>query len=124
MKVLLVEDLDESRSVLRTMIEELGHQVIEAKNGREAVKIAIDHNPDIVFMDLGMPEVDGLQATGALRAIAHFSHFSHLPVVAITAYPESFSKEKAFQAGCDAYLRKPVGLAELAVALNQFLRSA
>jgi len=70
MKVLLVEDVDESRNVLRAMIERLGHRVIEATNGKDAVKTALDSNPDLVLMDLSMPEVDGLQANGC--ASSHF----------------------------------------------------
>jgi len=120
MKVLLVEDLDESRAVLRAMLERLGHDVVEAASGREAVKTAVDQNPDVVLMDLSMPEVDGLQATGALRAIAHFSYFNHLPVIAITAHPETLSKDRAFKAGCDGYLQKPVDLSDLAVTLQRF----
>ena len=113
MKVLLVEDVDESRNVLRAMIERLGHRVIEATNGKDAVKTALDYNPDLVLMDLGMPEVDGLQATAALRAISNFKD-----------YPETLSVDKAFKAGCDAYLRKPVDLADLGAALRRFLRAA
>ena len=71
-------------------------------------------------MDLSMPEVDGLQATGALRAIAHFSYFNHLPVIAITAHPVTLSKDRAFKAGCDGYLQKPVDLSDLAVTLQRF----
>ena len=117
MKVLLVEDVDESRNVLRAMIERLDHRVIEAANGKEVVKTALDSNPEVVMMDLSMPEVDGLQATAALRAIS-------LPVIGITAYPETPSVDKAFRAGCDAYLRKPVDLADLGAALRRFLRTA
>jgi len=124
MKVLLVEDVDESRYVLRAMIERLGHRVIEAANGKEAVKTALDSTPDLVLMDLSMPEVDGLQATAALRAISVFKDMNHLPVIGITAYPETLYVDKAFKAGCDAYLRKPVDLADLGAALRRFLRTA
>ena len=124
MKVLLVEDVDESRKVLRAMIERLGHRVIEATNRKDAVKTALDSNPDLVLMDLSMPEVDGLQAAAALRAISNFKDMNHLPVVGITAYPEPLSVDKAFRAGCDAYLRKPVDLADLGAALRSFLRVA
>src|SRR2546425_7919580 len=98
MKVLLVEDVDESRAVLRAMIERLGHRVVEATNGKEAVKIALDSNPDVVLMDLSMPEVDGLQATAALRSISNFRDVNHLPVIAMTAYPETLSMDKAYRA--------------------------
>ena len=124
MKVLLVEDVDESRKVLRAMIERLGHRVIEATNEKDAVKTALDSNPDLVLMDLSMPEVDGLQAAAALRAISNFKDMNHLPVIWITAYPETLSVDKAFRAGCDAYLRKPVDLADLGAALRRFLRTA
>ena len=124
MKVLLVEDVDESRKVLRAMIERLGHRVIEATNEKDAVKTALDSNPDLVLMDFSMPEVDGLQAAAALRAISNFKDMNHLPVVGITAYPETLSVDKAFRAGCDAYLRKPVDLADLGAALRSFLRAA
>ena len=98
--------------------------MVEAANGREAVKTAVDHKPDVVLMDLSMPEVDGLQATGALRAISHFSHSNQLPIIAITAYPETLSRDKAFKAGCDGYLKKPVDLVILAGALVRFARTA
>ena len=124
MKVLLVEDVDESRKVLRAMIERLGHRVIEATNRKDAVKTALDSNPDLALMDLSMPEVDGLQAAAALRSISNFKDMNHLPVVGITAYPETLSVDKAFRAGCDAYLRKPVDLADLGAALRSFLRAA
>ena len=124
MKILLVEDVDESRNVLRAMIERLGHSVVEATNGKEAVKIALDSNPDVVLMDLSLPEVDGLQATGALRAISHFRDMNRLPVIALTAYPETLSKEKALRAGCNSCLRKPVDLTDLDGALRPLLRAA
>ena|SRR2546422_3561608 len=124
MKILLVEDVDESRNVLRAMIERLGHSVVEATNGKEAVKIALDSNPDVVLMDLSLPEVDGLQATGALRAISHFRDMNRLPVIALTAYPETLSKEKALRAGCNSYLRKPADLTDLDGALRPLLRAA
>ncbi|PYS01118.1 MAG: hypothetical protein DMG16_13985 [Acidobacteria bacterium] len=124
MKVLLVEDLEESRTVLRAMNERLGHRVVEAAHGKEAVQVALDSNPDLVLMDLSMPEADGLQATSALRAISSFRDVNHLPVIALTAYPETLSVEKAYQAGCDGYLQKPVDLTDLDAALRRFLRTA
>ena len=123
MKVLLVEDVDESRDVLRRMLETFGHRVIEAANGRDAVRLALEDRPDLVFMDLSMPEIDGFQTTGALRAISRFGR-SNLPIVAITAYPETLSKEKAFASGCDAYLRKPVDLSDLALVFKRLLLTA
>ena len=102
------------------MIERLGHEVIEAQDGQEAVTAAVDQHPDIVLMDLSMPGVDGLAATGALRKLSHCSRCEQLPIIAITAYPETLSMEKARKAGCDGYVRKPVDLNDLAGVLDRF----
>ncbi len=118
MKILLVDDIDDSRDVLRTMIVKLGHQVIEATNGKEAVRVALDHKPDLVLMDLSMPVADGLQATAAIRTMAQSPR--QLPIIAITAFPETLSEEKAFKAGCDGYLQKPIDMDALAGALKRF----
>ena len=81
MRVMLVEDNDDSRELYRRMLEQLGHQVIEATNGKEAIRVAIKQNPEMVIMDLSMPEVDGFQATSALRSIRNFNR---IPILAIT----------------------------------------
>jgi CheY-like chemotaxis protein len=119
MKVLLVEDYEDSRDVLRAMLEKLGYEVGEATNGRDAVEMAIDYKPDIVLMDLSMPGVDGLQSIAAIRAISQFPR--QLLIVAMTAFPEILSQEQAFKAGCDAYLQKPFGLEELSSAFKSGL---
>ncbi len=98
MRVLFVEDTADSREVCRVMLETLGHEVIEATNGKEALRTAIKQSPDLVLMDLSMPEVDGFQAISALRSI---SSFNRIPIIAITAYPQSHWRDKAEQAGCD-----------------------
>jgi CheY-like chemotaxis protein len=111
MKVLLVEDAEDDRIALRVMIEELGHQVLEATDGKQAVQVTVDSNPDFVLMDLSMPVVDGLQATAAIRAISRFP--DRLPIVAMTAFQESLTEAEAFKAGCDEYLQKPIHLDDL-----------
>jgi CheY-like chemotaxis protein len=118
MLVLLVEDNDDSRDLYRRMLEKLGHQVIEASNGKEALKLAIKQNPQIVVMDLSMPEVDGFQATSALRSI---KSFSRTPIVAITAYPKSHWQDKAEDAGCDAFLQKPFTHEDLSAVLEKLI---
>jgi two-component system, cell cycle response regulator DivK len=117
MRVLLVEDTDDSREVIRMMLQNMGHEVIEARNGKEALNAAIKRSPEIVLMDLSMPEVDGLQATAALRSIRTSSH---LPVIAMTVYPSTHFRDKAEDAGCDAFLQKPFTPEELSVVLEQF----
>ena len=113
----MAEDDQDSRETYRTMLEKLGHHVIEAINGKEAVEVAIDGTPDLVLIDLSMPEVDGLLAAAALRTI---TTFSRLPIIAMTAYPHTLSWDKAMRAGCDAYLPKPFTQENLAAVLSIF----
>src|SRR5688572_3006297 len=70
MRVLVVEDTDDVRELLKRMLETLGHEVSEAAGGRAALAVALKEQPDLILMDLSMPDVNGLQATGALRAIS------------------------------------------------------
>jgi two-component system, OmpR family, sensor histidine kinase TorS len=121
MKVLLVEDVEEDRIALRTMLEELGHQVLEATDGKQAVQATVDHNPDFVLMDLSMPVVDGLQATAAIRAISRFP--GRLPIAAMTAFHERLTEDEAFKAGCVEYLKKPIHLDDLASVFRKLVPS-
>jgi two-component system, cell cycle response regulator DivK len=118
MLILLVEDNNDSRDLYRHMLEKLGHKVIEATNGKEALKVAIKQNPEMVIMDLSMPEVDGFQATSALRSI---KNFSRIPILAITAYPKSHWQDKAEDAGCDAFLQKPFTHEDLSAILDKLI---
>src|SRR4030095_10497570 len=110
MKILLVDDLQDTREVIRTMVEALGHQVMEAGSGNDAVHLAVSFKPDCILMDLNIPGVNGLLATAALRAI---SPLRSVPIVALTAYPYDLSREKALAAGCDVYLQKPFSIKDL-----------
>ena len=85
MRILVVDDTEDTREVIGAMARWLGHDVIEARSGMEAVKLAFEKRPELVLMDFLMPEIDGVRAAGALRQIASFTR---LPIVIITAYPE------------------------------------
>jgi two-component system, cell cycle response regulator DivK len=117
MHILVVDDVEDSREVIGAMLEMLGHRVSEAAGGKEAIHFVMKENPELILMDLSMPEVDGLLAVRALRQI-EFS--SRIPVIAVTAYPESVSLSHALAAGCDGYLRKPVTPEDLSDVLNRF----
>ena len=121
MRILLVEDTDDNREAYRLMLEMMGHEVVEATNGKEAIKVALKKIPDLVLMDLSMPEVDGFQATAALRAI---TPFTQVPIIAITAYPPNYWRNKAEDAGCDAYLQKPFSPEVLSATINSFAKSS
>ena len=121
-RILIADDSDAIRDVLREALIDEGYDVSEAASGDEVLAEfngSEDPKPDLVLMDLNMTKVDGLQATAAIRTMKQ--HPRQLPIIAMTAFPEMFSEEKAFEAGCDGYLQKPVHFDDLAKLFNQFL---
>jgi CheY-like chemotaxis protein len=109
--ILVAEDSADTRAVLRLALASYGYQVIEAENGREAVEVALSGCPDLVLMDLNMPVLDGLAATERIRELRE--RCGNVPIVAATAYDTYGMREAALEAGCNAYLLKPLDLDEL-----------
>lgn len=103
--ILVAEDNSDSRGALRALLEAYGFDVIEAENGEEAVRKALEARPDLVLMDIMMPEMDGLEATKRLRAMPEVES---IPILALTAM--AGSRNPALDAGCDDYLTKPVDI--------------
>lgn len=103
--ILVVEDFEDSRFMLKQLLELSGYRVLEAANGREAVELAESECPDLVLMDLSMPVLDGLSATRLIRRI---ESICHVPVVALTAHCSDEYVEAAREAGCDHFVSKPV----------------
>ncbi|HEX8501505.1 MAG TPA: response regulator [Pyrinomonadaceae bacterium] len=105
--VLLADDYDDARMILRRLLEMEGCRVFEAANGREAVELAARHSSelDLILMDLSMPGLDGYEAT---RLIVAGEGTRHVPVVALSALCEQETKSKAIEAGCSDCLPKPL----------------
>jgi len=118
---MIVEDYDDTRVLLKKGLEGLGYTVLEACNGQEAVDIAGRERPDLILMDLDLPILDGIAATQSIRQTPDLES---VPIIAITAYPMSYSHVKAFAKGCDEYMRKPIDMAELAQVVNRCLPAA
>ncbi|HWO40319.1 MAG TPA: response regulator [Candidatus Eisenbacteria bacterium] len=118
-KILIVEDNEDSRELLAHILRSQGHRVIEASSSKEGIESAIRENPDLIFMDLGLPDVDGLKTTAAL---GQNPATSHIPVVAVTAWFYVMWKDKATQAGVAEYLEKPALPAMLRDAVDRFTR--
>jgi len=115
---MVVEDYDDTRVLLKTGLERLGYTVLEASNGQEAVDLADREHPDLILMDLDLPILDGIAATQCIR---QKPELEGVPIVAVTAYPMSYSHVKAFAKGCDEYMRKPIDMAELAELVGRYL---
>ena len=116
--IMIVEDYDDTRLLLKHSLEGLGYSVLEASNGQEAVDIADREHPDLILMDLDLPILDGIAATQKIR---QQSHMESVPIVAVTAYPMSYSRVKAFAKGCNEYMRKPIDMSELERLVNRYL---
>ncbi len=103
--ILVVEDDDDSRYLMRLELERLGYLVSEAENGVKAVEMALREHPDIILMDLTLPVMDGLEATARIRADPQMSE---VPIIAVTAHQESDFREEAKASGFNAYVTKPI----------------
>ena len=109
-KVLLVEDTEDNRSMMRRLLEMSGYQVLEAVNGEEAVRTAEQSRPHIILMDLSLPLIDGLAATRQIRQLATSRD---VPIIAVSAHDTADFHSEALAAGCDAYITKPIDFPEL-----------
>ena len=110
MKILIVEDNDDSRDMLARRLERRGFTVVTAVDGAEGVSAATRELPDLILMDMSMPVLDGWEATKLLRNTAETAA---IPVIALTAHSMPGQREKALEAGCNDYDTKPVDLPRL-----------
>lgn len=108
--ILLVEDTEDNRQMMRKLLEMSGYRVVEATNGEEAVKVTKEEQPRLILMDLSLPIIDGLAAT---RLIRNLSSCEHLPIIAVSAHDTADFHAEALAAGCDAYITKPIDYPEL-----------
>ena len=118
--IMVVEDYDDTRLLLKKVLEGLGYGVLEASNGQEAVDIAEREHPDLILMDLDLPILDGIAATQRIR---QHSGLESVPIVAVTAYPMSYTHVKAFAKGCNEYMPKPIDMTELETVVNRYIIS-
>ena len=102
--ILVVDDFDDTRLLLRTWLERRGFRVVEAENGIQAINQADTESPDLIIMDMQMPQLDGLSAT---RRIRKLESMNSVPIVAVSAYGADQFREQALAAGCNEYVSTP-----------------
>ena len=117
--VLVVDDFDDTRLLLRTWLKKKGFRVLEAENGNQAVAAAAKNHPDFIIMDVEMPELDGLDAT---RQIRELKQLPRVPIVAVSAYGAEQYRALAMEAGCDAYVATPFDPDELEKLIHSLIR--
>jgi CheY-like chemotaxis protein len=116
--VLVVEDFEDNRFLMRRLLEMSGFGVLEATNGEEAVSIAKQEHPDLVLMDLSLPLLDGLAAT---RRIRKCDGLKQIPIIAVSAHDTSDFHTEAMAAGCNDYVTKPIDFDQLEMVINKLL---
>jgi CheY-like chemotaxis protein len=116
--ILVVDDFDDTRLLLRTWLERKGFRVIEAQDGEQAVLAAQNSHPDLIIMDVEMPGLDGLSAT---RQIRELEALDRVPIVAVSAYGADQFRLAALAAGCNEYVSTPFEPTELEILIRSFL---
>jgi two-component system cell cycle response regulator DivK len=116
--ILVVEDQEDNRQILRDLLGSAGFRMVEAHDGEQALLVARSQRPDLILMDIQLPILDGYEAT---RAIKRDPELKHIPVIAVTSYALSGDEARAREAGCDAYVAKPYSTRHLLAKIGQFL---
>lgn len=118
-RVLIVEDNMDTYELVRFILEKNGYEVFLAVNGRDGVNAATKQKPDLIVMDLSMPEMDGWTAT---RLIKQNKQTSAIPLIALTAHVLPGDRQRAVDSGCDEYITKPMDLLELVETVNRWVK--
>jgi two-component system cell cycle response regulator DivK len=117
-RILIVEDQEDNRIILRRLLSKAGYDLIEAMNGEDGVALALSMRPDLILMDIQLPLMDGYEAT---RRIKSNAELKSIPVIAVTSYALSGDEAKARAAGCDAYVAKPFSPRQLLAKVREYL---
>ena len=116
--IMVVEDFEDNRFMMRRLLEMSGYRVVEAVNGNQAVERAASEDPDIILMDLSLPQLDGLAAT---RRIRSQDGLAGVPIVAVSAHDSADFHAEALAAGCNEYVTKPIDFDQLESLLKKLL---
>ena len=117
--ILVVDDFDDTRLLLRTWLQRKGFRVVEAEDGNQAIATAESQRPDLIIMDVEMPELDGLAAT---RKIRELKDLRAVPIVAVSAYGADQYREYALEAGCNEYVSTPFEPEELERVIRALIK--
>jgi two-component system, cell cycle response regulator DivK len=117
-RILVVEDQEDNRRIIRDLLSTRGYQLIEAQDGEAGVRLAKEHRPDLILMDIQLPVLDGYEATRRIKADPELRA---IPIVVVTSYALSGDDQKAVAAGCDGYVAKPFSPRQLLATVRKFL---
>jgi two-component system cell cycle response regulator DivK len=117
-RILVVEDQEDNRRILRDLLDSAGFEMIEAGDGQQALVAAEQHRPDLILMDIQLPVLDGYEATRRIKANPALNT---IPIIVVTSYALSGDEGKARAAGCDAYVTKPYSPRQLLAKIREYL---
>ena len=117
-RILVVEDQEDNRQILRDLLTKNGYEIIEAENGEEALIAVEKQRPDLIVMDIQLPILDGYEATRRIKANPELRS---IPIIVVTSYALSGDETKAREAGCDAYVTKPYSPRQLLAKIREYL---
>jgi two-component system, cell cycle response regulator DivK len=117
-RVLVIEDTEDNRQIIRDLLTNAGYEMIEAVDGAQGVAAALAERPDLILMDIQLPVFDGYEATRRIKADAATRH---IPIIAVTSYALSGDEAKATAAGCDDYVAKPFSPRQLLAKVRHYL---
>jgi two-component system cell cycle response regulator DivK len=117
-RILVVEDQEDNRQILRDLLANAGYEMLEAEDGEQALVQAAKHRPDLILMDIQLPILDGYEATRRIKADAALKA---IPVIVVTSYALSGDEDKARAAGCDAYVAKPYSPRALLAKIREYV---
>lgn len=117
-RILVVEDQEDNRQILRDLLGSFGYEMMEAWDGEAGVAAAKEQRPDLILMDIQLPLMDGYEATRRIKADPELKK---IPIIVVTSYALSGDDSKAHAAGCDAYVTKPYSPRQLLAKIKQFL---
>ena len=120
-KVLIVEDNELNMKLFHDLLDAQGYETLETREGLQALALARQHRPDLILMDIQLPEISGLEVTKWLK---EDDELAHIPVVAVTAFAMKGDEERIRQGGCEAYLSKPISVSKFIETIRHFLGNA
>jgi two-component system cell cycle response regulator DivK len=116
--VLIVEDSELNMRLFNDLLEAFGYRTVKTRDGRQALPLAREHKPDLIIMDIQLPEISGIEITGRLK---QDPALKAIPVVAVTAFAMRGDEQKILAAGCDAYLSKPISVTTFLETIRKFI---
>lgn len=117
--VMIVEDNELNMKLFHDLLDAHGYNTLQTRDGMEALELARSHHPDLILMDIQLPEVSGLEVTKWLK---QDESLKDIPIIAVTAFAMKGDEEKIREGGCEAYIAKPISVAELMETVNRFIR--